>query len=101
MTLKEIAIKKATQSISSYKISAIGLSKNGNVIATAINKPRFDRYGGGKHAEMEVLKKGMGKISTIILCRVGAGGDVRPIDPCKRCQKVLDKLKIKVITISD
>jgi len=93
------AIKKAEQSISSYKISAIGLSRNGNVIASAMNRPRFGRYGGGVHAEMEVLRKGAGKISTIILCRVGLSGKVRPIHPCESCQKVLDKYGIKVITV--
>ena len=100
MTIRQMAIKKAEQSISSYRISAIGISKNGNIIASAINRPRFDRHGGGIHAEMELLRKSGNKISTIILCRVGKGGEVKAIEPCERCQKVLDKKGIKVVTIS-
>jgi cytidine deaminase len=97
--IKNKAIEKAKQSISAYKVSAIGLSKNGNVIATAINRHRFGRHGGGVHAEMELLRKGAGKISTMIICRVGQGGEVRSIDPCSKCRKVLDRKGIKVITV--
>lgn len=97
--IKEIAVKKASQSISNFRISAIGISKNGNIIATAFNKQRFDRYAGGIHAEMELLRKAGNKISTIILCRIGRSGEVLPIDPCVRCQKILDKKGIKVITV--
>ena len=93
------AIKKAEQSISTSKISAIGISKNGNIIAMATNRPRFDRYGGGVHAEMELLRRCGNRISTIIICRVGRSGEIRPIDPCPRCKKVLDKMGIKIVTI--
>jgi cytidine deaminase len=100
--IKQKAIKKAGQSISKFKISAIAFTKNGNIIASATNRPRFDREGGGQHAEMAVLEKaGSKNVASIVLCRIGNGGDILPIEPCKRCQKVLDKEGIKVLTVRE
>lgn len=98
--IRKTAISKARQSISGYKISAIGISKNGNIISKATNHPRFDRYGGGLHAEMKLLRKCGNRISTIILCRVNRNGGVLPIEPCPRCKKILDRKMIKVITVN-
>ena len=97
----DIAKKKAEKSLSKYKISAVGLNKHGKVVATAINRPRFSRYGGGVHAEMAVLHKAGPKIKTIIICRVGANGAILPINPCSRCKRVLNKLGIKVYTVTE
>jgi hypothetical protein len=38
-------------------------------------------------------------IVRILICRVGKGGNLRPIDPCSNCKKVADKLDIKIETI--
>jgi hypothetical protein len=38
-------------------------------------------------------------IVRILICRVGKGGNLRPIDPCPNCKKVADKLDIKIETI--
>jgi cytidine deaminase len=98
--LEKLARKKASQVKMKSKISALALNKKGEVMATAFNSPRFDWYGGGNHAEMMVLKKCKSIPHTIILCRVGNSGDILPIEPCERCQKVLDKYDIKVKTVS-
>lgn len=95
------AIKKAAQSPSKYKISAIGLDDKGQVLGSAFNGLRFERFGGGIHAEMALLARYGKNVRTIILCRVGMAGDLRPIKPCDRCQKTLDKKSIKVITVED
>lgn len=99
-TLRNLAINKARQSISSFRISAIGISKNGNVIASAFNRPRFGRSGGGVHAEMELLRRGRNQIATIILCRIGKNEEVLPIEPCIHCRKIIDKLGIKIVYVS-
>ena len=96
---RDLAYRKAKQSISNYKISAIAISKNGNVLATGINRPRYGCVR-GIHAEEEVLKKaGANNIAVIILCRINRYGEVLPIDPCEKCQKILNKYGIKVKTV--
>jgi hypothetical protein len=52
-----IAIKKAATSSCRYKISALGFNKRGELVATATNRPRFYRHGGGIHAEMALMKE--------------------------------------------
>jgi cytidine deaminase len=99
--ISEIAIKKAKQSSCTYKVSAIGLNKRGEIIYKAINKQRFYRRGGGLHAEMEVMRKAGPRLKTIILCRVGRGGDLRPIDPCPVCAKKASELSVKIITVKE
>lgn len=98
--ITDIAIKKARRSYCKYKISAVALDKQGNVLATAVNRPRFSREGGGVHAEMVVLEKAGPSIHTIVICRVGNKGDLLPIHPCKNCQKVLDKKGIRVYSVT-
>jgi cytidine deaminase len=94
------AINKAKQSICRFKISAVGLNKNGTCVASAINKYRFPRYGGGQHAEMILMRDAAKKgIKTIIICRVGKTGDILPIDPCPTCQKKAQELGIKIYSV--
>jgi len=95
----DIAIKKASQSPCKSKVSAIGLNKKGKVVSTACNHPRFSKYGGGVHAEIKALARGGDKIHSMIICRVGKLGEIRPIECCSSCKKVLDKKGIKVYSI--
>ena len=95
------AINKAEQSPSKFKISAIGLDEKGQVLGSAFNSIRFDRFGGGVHAEMALLSRYGNNVKIIILCRVGKSGELRPIHPCEKCQKILDKKSIKVITVEE
>ena len=97
--LIHMARKKAKQSFSKYKISAIALDKSGNVLATAVNRPRFSRKGGGVHAEILALKKGGPKTHSIMICRIGNSGDLLNIEPCENCQKILDKKGIRIYSI--
>jgi cytidine deaminase len=95
----EILRKKASQSKCRFKVAAVAFNKRGELIATAVNKPRLAKLGGGEHAEMALLRKARG-IRSIVVCRVGHSGIVRPIEICDACRKVLNKLNIKAVTIS-
>lgn len=55
--------------------------------------------GGGVHAEMQVMLKGGPGLKTILICRVGRGGDILPIDPCPTCKRKADELGIKIISV--
>ena len=90
---------KAIRSPSKYHIGVIGLNIRGEIIGTAFNSPRFNRIGGGNHAEMMLMRKCGRDLKTIILCRVGARGNILPIDPCIVCKTKADELKIKIVTI--
>ena len=94
------ARKKAEQSQSKYRISAVALDKQGKVLATAVNRPRFNRKGGGEHAEMVVLQKAGPKTHSIMICRIGNSGDLLEIEPCDTCKRILDKKGIRVYSVN-
>jgi len=93
--------KKATQSYCRFKVAAIGFDERGEILATAVNRPRLDKFGGGSHAEMVVLQKAGRRVKSMIICRVGNSGELLPIHCCPSCKKVLEKMKIKVSTIQN
>lgn len=93
------AVNKALQSSCTYKVSAIGLNKKGEVTYKAFNKSRFMKFGGGIHAEMEVMLKGGPGIRTIIICRVGNSGDILPIHPCTVCKTKANELGIRILSV--
>lgn len=90
------AKKKALSSYCRYRISAVGFNYRGDAICVYSNSPRFAKFHGGLHAEMAVVKN-YPSVKTILLCRVGAKGNLLPIHPCRSCAKVLEKLNIRVI----
>lgn len=95
--------KKAEQSPSTYRISGVALTKRGNVLGWASNGYRREyiepgRYS-GEHCEMRLIKRYGSKIKTIIIMRIGSGGNILPIDPCEKCSKVAEKMGIKIYSI--
>jgi len=100
--IKELARKKAAQSQCRSKVSALGLNKNGDIVCKAFNLSRFSRPGGGIHAEQIVMQQSRKKgVVSIIICRVGKGGNILPIHPCDTCQEKADELGIKILTVQD
>jgi hypothetical protein len=97
--LTNLAVKKAKQSTCTYRVSALGLNKKGEVVYTSFNKSRFMRPGGAVHAEMDVMLKGGPGVKTIIICRVGRSGDILPIEPCEACRRKAEELGIKIISV--
>ena len=97
----DLAMRKASQSICRFRVAAVGLNYKGEIVGTSFNRPRFSRYGGGLHAERILIERYGNKLSTIILCRINRTGGLLPIHPCKSCQKLLDKMGIRVYSISN
>ena len=94
--------KKALQSECIYKIAALGFNKKGECVASSVNKPFINKRGGGLHAEEQLFKVATRKgIVKILICRVGRGGKLRPIEPCASCSKTAKKLGIRIISIKE
>jgi rubrerythrin len=101
--------EKASKSYCTYKISAIAFDKKGDILGHVTNKHSdWDvlakekgqgRSGTAKHAERLLMQRYKGLIKTILICRVGHSGEIRPIDPCPACKKVADKLGISIISV--
>ena len=98
--IKTKLIKKAKKSTCTFKISAIGFSKKGNVLGITTNKFKLSKKMGGLHAEEALIKQFTSRLDKIIICRVGKTGDVLPIDPCEKCSKLAKKYNIKIISVS-
>lgn len=96
--------KQAEKSPSAYRIGGIAVSKRGNILGTAFNTFRVEQLtpgpGTNNHCEAVLIKKYGRRISTIIIMRIGRGGAILKIDPCQACQKLADKLGIKIITVN-
>lgn len=101
--------EKATHSNCTYKISAIAFDKKGDILGHVTNKHSawdviekengVGRAGTAKHAERLLMQRYQSLVKTIVICRVGHAGNIRPIDPCPACQKVAAKLGVKIISI--
>jgi len=96
---QDLAIKKASQSECEHKVSAIGFNHKGEVIGTQMNTMRFNKLGGGNHAETMLMKRYGKQLKTIVVCRVNNSGWLLKIDPCSACQKLANKLGIKLLTL--
>lgn len=97
MEIIDILFQEARKSTCRFRVSAVVLDERGNVLARGYNKPRLKRKGGGIHAEVDTLRKcDRNKIHTIVILRIGKGGDIRNIHPCLNCSKLLTKLNVKV-----
>lgn len=97
---KARAISKALQSSCRFKISAIGLNRKGDVIDYSCNYIRYQRDGGGVHAEQALIKRNGRRLKTIIICRVNNSGDILAIEPCEKCKNIARKYGIKIISIN-
>ena len=100
--------EKACHSACTYKVSAIALDKKGCVLGhmtnkhsvwNVIEKDGHGRAGTARHSERLLMQRYQGVVKTIILCRVGRSGELRPIDPCPVCSKIAAKLGVKIVSI--
>lgn len=109
IAMKELLAEKAKGSPCTYKVSAIALDKKGNVLGHSCNthstwnvleKTVGGRPGTGIHAERRLIERYQGVVKTIVICRVGWGGEIRPIDPCPVCAKVAKKYGVRIVSVS-
>lgn len=88
---------------SQYHLSVAAFDKKGDLLGVVSNSFRRDlipplKYSGA-HAEMRALHRWGPKIKTMLLMRIGNGGDILPIDCCPKCAAVIRKMGIKVLSI--
>ena len=95
--------KKAEHSPSHIRMAGIAFDKKGDILGVVSNGFRINNVKPAKYSGDHVEKKLIGRygnlISKILLMRIGRAGAILPIDPCPKCQKILDKYGIKVITV--
>ena len=99
MLVLERAKRKAARSRCRYKIAAIGFDKRGKLLGVAINYPRFVKFGGSVHAEMNLLHRYGKRLKSLLILRTNRSLDLLPISVCKRCQKILDRMEIEYASI--
>lgn len=98
---KDRAIKKALQSNCKFRVAAFGFNRKGEMVISKTNVKRFSRKGGGIHAEQRIFSQARRYgILTILICRVGKGGKLRPINPCISCTNIANKLGITIRTVT-
>ena len=98
--------KAATHSPSQYRIGCLAISHKGEVLGITHNGYRRENVSGprkntGQHAEKNAIYKWGSKIKSLVIMRIGNGGDIRPIHPCEHCLKLARKLGIEIITINE
>jgi deoxycytidylate deaminase len=100
MTCLQLLVKKAAQSTCRYRVAALGFNRNGDCVAKATNLHRFGHKGGGLHAEMRVMAQAKRKgVRSILICRIGNGGALKPIEPCECCARKAAELGIKITSV--
>jgi len=107
--LEELLKEKAQRSPCTYRISGIAFSKKGNILGYCTNshskwqileKNPIGRAGTAEHCEKRLIQRFGKRIHSIVICRVGRTGNFLPIEPCKSCKKMADKLGIKILSIT-
>lgn len=95
---KKKAMKMAlgANTVQKYFIVAIGISKKGNVVEIAINKPACKPGNRYYHAEGYLMVKYGRKLKRIIIFRFGRSGERRPIEPCIACLSIAKRLDITI-----
>ena len=93
------AKRKAVGSRCRYKICAVALDKDGEVLGYYRNDPRFSRRGGSRHAEMNAMRAHGVDCKIILLLRWNRGGTPKPIHPCPACAAKAKDLGIKIVSM--
>lgn len=101
--------EKAANSPCTYRISAVAFDKKGEILGHVTNshsknwnvleKCGVGRAGTSEHAERRLLQRYRDLVKTIVICRIGRSGEIRPINPCKACLKVASKYGAKIVSV--
>lgn len=92
-------VNKAMQSSCRFRVSAVAISRSGDVLGFYKNQHRISSKGQSTHAEIAAIKSLGRKIKTLIICRVGNNGALLPIHPCETCKKIAARYGIEIKTI--
>lgn len=92
---------KSKQSICTYKIVAVGLSRKGNVVDITMSKPQRSRNNALGHAEYQLMSKYGRKIHKIVIARFNVRGEMLPISPCKNCAGFAERLGIVIESLCE
>lgn len=79
-----------------HRVIAAGVDYRGRIISIRTNTPWLQAR--GRHAEERVIYTSPRSLAHIFILRVGARGDLLPIDPCTRCQALAVKRNITIGT---
>lgn len=77
-----------------YRVACAGLDYRGNIISIKTNTPKLPNR--GDHAEERLMRSAPRSLSRIVLIRVNGRGELLPIDPCRVCQSIANKLGVKI-----
>lgn len=95
----QIALNKAKRTPCHYKVCAIGFNRRGEYLGMMTNRPRFNRHGGGEHAEIRLIRRYGSRVRSILLVRSTNTGKLSSIDPCPVCAKIMSDLGITCKTV--
>lgn len=106
--VEDLLLEKASHSPCTYKISAVAFDAKGDILGHVTNShAQFNvlddggsgRAGTARHAERILLARYKNLVKTIVICRTGRSGVMRPIDPCPTCQKVAAKYGARIVSL--
>jgi hypothetical protein len=102
MLLRKL-INKAKKSRCRYKVAAVAFNRKGDVLGTAYNVPHLPYKHGGKHPESTLILRYGKKIHHIFVIRVSGkdGQFLHSIKPCKVCQSLADRYRVKIVTVDE
>lgn len=77
-----------------YRVAAAGFNSRNQIIGIATNAPRLSTR--GWHAEERLIYRSPRSLARIEIVRVGAEGQLLPIDPCEHCLKIARNRGIEI-----
>lgn len=86
--------RKSKQSVCTYRVVAVGFSRKGNIIGMNMSRPQKNRHSALGHAEYQLMTRYGRKLHKIVIARFNGRGDMLPIEPCKNCSGLAERLGI-------
>lgn len=87
---------KSKQSLCTYRVVAVGFSRKGNVIGIRMSMPQKNRNNALGHAEYQLMTRYGRKLNKIVIARFNGSGKQLPIEPCKNCSGLAERLGITI-----
>lgn len=95
LTIHSRIVRAASRVTLRYRVVAVGLDRNDNIIRLATNLPLYaDRR--QRHAEERVIHESPRSLSRVLIARVGRRGTFLPIHPCAACARLAARRGVKI-----